>query len=324
MIAGLIAFALFVALLVAAVVALGVFLFSGLQAASFAAVLPFVLVILAAVVARRFARTWRSVRSLIGAAGSLADGDYSVRVTPRGPASMRPVAASFNEMARRLETADEQRRRLLADLGHELRTPLTIIRGEIEAMVDGVHELSGEQLDQLLAEVAVMERLLEDLRTLSLIDAGVLELYPESTDLVRLLGDVAEAHRRRAADTGVEIIVEAGTAGDIDVDPVRMREVLTNLVVNSLRAMPHGGELRLAARSSGNGAVIEVVDTGTGVSPDEIERVFDRFQKGAASSGSGLGLSISRDLVAAHGGTLTMTSVPGSGTTVRIDLSRLV
>ncbi len=270
---------------------------------------------------RRFRRTWHPVRQLIGAAGALADGDYSVRVRAGGSASIRSVVASFNDMAHRLETADEQRRRLLADLGHELRTPLTVIRGEIEAMLDGIHTPDAEHLDMLIGEVAVMERLLEDLRTLSLIDAGSLTLHPEPTDVAGLLEDVADAHRRRAGEAGVVIQVFSGPGvGEVELDPVRMREVLANLVVNSLRAMPDGGALVLRAKRAGSRVVLDVEDTGAGIPATDVEHVFDRFHKGSTSQGSGLGLTISRDLVAAHGGEIALDSAPGRGTTVRIEL----
>ncbi len=285
-----------------------------------AALAPVLLILAVVIAARRFTRTWRPVRHLIGAAGRLADGDYSVRVPPTGSASIGPVVASFNDMARRLETADEQRRRLLADLGHELRTPLTVIRGELEAMLDGVHVPDAEHLEMLIAEVGVMERLLEDLRTLSLIDAGSLALHPEPTDVRRLLEDVADAHRRRAGEDGVALEVVADGAGEIEVDPVRMREVLTNLVMNALRAMPDGGTLALRARRAAGRVVVAVEDSGVGIPPEDVDHVFDRFHKGASSHGSGLGLTISRDLVTAHGGTMTIASSPGIGTTVRIEL----
>ncbi len=282
---------------------------------------PFLLILVAALIGRSFIRTWRPVRRLIAAAGALADGDYSARVEPSGSGSMRAALASFNDMARRLETADEQRRRLLGDLGHELRTPLTVVRGEIEAMLDGVHEIDADHLNLLMNEVLVMERLLEDLRTLSLIDAGRLDLHPEPTDLVALVDDVADGYRRRAGEQGVTITVDS--ASDLDeliLDPVRIREVLTNLAVNALRAMPDGGRLHFQLRPAGGGAVVEVTDSGTGIDPSELEPVFDRFHKGSNSRGSGLGLSISRDLVQAHGGAITLESQPGVGTTARVVL----
>ena len=282
--------------------------------------IPFLLMV---VVGRSFVRTWRPVRRLIAAAGSLADGDYTARVEPTGSGSMRAALRSFNTMAGQLETADEQRRRLLADLGHEMRTPLTVVRGEIEAMLDGVHEIDAEHLGLLLNEVGVMERLLEDLRTLSLLDAGRLTLHPEATDLAALVEDVADGYRRRAADAGVAVEVGAAGPAEVMVDPVRIREVLTNLADNALRAMPDGGRLGFEVAAPGAGVSIVVTDSGTGIAPGDLAQVFDRFHKGSTSRGSGLGLTISRDLIEAHGGTITMTSERGVGTTVRVELPEI-
>jgi len=268
-------------------------------------------------------RTWRPVRRLITAAGRLADGDYSARVSPTGTSSSRRVMNSFNEMARRLEDADEQRRRLLADLGHELRTPLTVIRGEMEAIVDGVHDPDPEHMELLLDEVAVMERLLEDLRTLSMAEAGALALHPEPTDLVALVTEATESHRRTAEAQAVAIAVDGAIdVGEVFVDPVRIREVVSNLVVNSLRAMPDGGALMLRVQLEAKEAVIRVTDTGIGIAADDLEPVFERFHKGSSSAGSGLGLTISRDLVEAHGGSIAISSDVGAGTTVEVRLPR--
>jgi two-component system sensor histidine kinase BaeS len=279
--------------------------------------IPFLLIVLAG---RSFVRSWRPVRRLITAAGSLADGDYTARVEPTGSGSMRAAMSSFNKMAGQLESADEQRRRLLADLGHEMRTPLTVVRGEIEAMLDGVHEIDAEHLRLLLNEVGVMERLLEDLRTLSLLDAGRLPLHLEPTDPVALVEDVADGYLRRAADSEVAVEVQSTGSAELRMDPVRIREVLTNLADNALRAMPGGGRLGFTVSATGTDVSIEVTDTGTGIASEDLEQVFDRFHKGSTSRGSGLGLTISRDLVEAHGGTITMTSEPGAGTAVRIEL----
>jgi two-component system sensor histidine kinase BaeS len=266
-------------------------------------------------------RTWRPIRRLISAAGRLADGDYSARVAPTGASSSRRVMNSFNEMARRLEDADEQRRRLLADLGHELRTPLTVIRGEMEAIVDGVHDPDPEHMELLLEEVAVMERLLEDLRTLSMAEAGSLALHPEPTDLVALVTEATESHRRTAEAQAVAIVVDGAIeVGEVFVDPVRIREVVSNLVVNSLRAMPGGGALMIRVQLEAKEAVIRVTDTGIGIATDDLEPVFERFHKGSSSAGSGLGLTISRDLVEAHGGSISIASDVGTGTTVEVRL----
>jgi two-component system sensor histidine kinase BaeS len=276
---------------------------------------------LGVLIGRSVRRTWLPVRDLIRAAGAVADGDYSARAQPASSAAIQPVVRSFNDMAARLEQADAQRRQLLADLGHELRTPLTVVRGEIEAMIDGVHDADTEHLELLLVEVSVMERLLVDLRTLSLAEAGALALHPEPTDLSELVADVADSYRRVARDAGVGIETQLdGELGEVDVDPVRIREVITNLVVNALGAMPDGGSLLLATERSADGTAIEVRDTGTGIGEDDLRLVFDRFHKGPQSPGSGLGLTISRDLVEAHGGTIDISSKHGVGTTVRVIL----
>ncbi len=264
------------------------------------------------------ARTLRPVRRLIDAAGRLADGDYSVRVSPAGSGSSRRVVRSFNSMAERLESADEQRRQLLADLGHELRTPLTVVRGEIEAIVDGVHQPDPEHMQQLLDEVAVMERLLEDLRTLSMAEAGALALHVEPTDLSTLVADAVESHRRMADEQAVAVSIAADDVGDVLVDPVRIKEVVSNLTINALRAMPAGGALRVTVREHGGEAMIRIKDTGVGIHEEDLEAVFERFRKGSTSAGSGLGLTISRDLVDAHGGVIDIHSEVGAGTTVEV------
>ncbi len=325
MVVGVLFFFLFVTAVVLGFVWVVTSLFSAAGVFKVVAIIlliPVGLVVLGILGATVGSRTWRPVSDIIRAAGSLADGDYSARARPARARAMRPVVASFNEMAHRLETAEEQRRRLLADLGHELRTPLTVIRGEIEAIRDGIHEPNAETLGLLVSEVDVMERLLEDLRTLSLIEAGSLALHPEPTIIEELLNEVAEGQRRRADEAGVIVQVKADPV-EMVIDPVRIREVISNLVVNSLSPMPDGGALRITARAAGAGVIIEVTDTGFGIPDEELGHVFDRFHKGAASPGTGLGLTISRDLVAAHGGTLTMESAAGVGTTVRVDLSRV-
>lgn len=278
---------------------------------------------IALVVSTFIRRTVMPIRGLISAAGEVADGDYSARAAPTPSAVIQPVVESFNDMAGRLEEADEQRRRLLADLGHELRTPLTVVRGEIEAMIDGVHAPDAEHLQLLLEEVTVMERLLSDLRTLSLTESGALALHPEPIDVSGVVADVADTYRRVAAQSEVRVEVELDESlTDVWADPVRLREVVTNLLVNALNAMPGGGVATLRTESIGDDAVIEVSDTGHGISESDLEHVFDRFHKGSTSGGSGLGLTISRDLVQAHGGTLAIVRSNASGTLVRVTVPR--
>ena len=275
-----------------------------------------------AIVGRWIVRSWWPVRELIRGAGALADGRYSVRLATASAAPFRPVVDSFNDLARRLEEAESQRSRLLADLGHELRTPLTVIRGELEAMVDGIHRSDPAGLEGLLAEVDVLERLIEDLRTLSMAEAGVLRLHPEEVAVGRLVSEVTNMHRRSAETAGIGL--RATVVGDDSavVDPVRLREVVANVVLNALRSTPPDGSVEITVSGDDSSVLIEVSDTGVGIPESEVGLVFDRFHKGSSSEGSGLGLTISRDLVNAHGGTVELSSVEGEGTVVSIRMPR--
>ena len=250
------------------------------------------------------------IRDLVDAAGRLADGDYSVRMNPVPGGPMKRIVSSFNGMAERLETASTQRRHLMADLGHELRTPLTVIQAEIEAMIDGVRTRDDDELEMLLGQTSLMGRLLEDLRTLSLTEAGELKLDMETVEMRSLLAEAAAPF-----DEDALVVIESDE-GEVRCDPVRVRQVLTNLIANARR---FGGTISIEARHQDGWTVI-VADQGRGIAPDDLARVFDRFVKSADSTGSGLGLSIARDLVVAHGGTITARSEIGVGTEIEFTL----
>ena len=237
-----------------------------------AVVVVVVLAILAGV--RLFGTAIRPLADLGRAAERLADGEPGVRVVPRGPRPVRGLAASFNAMAERLDRSREDRQALLADVTHELRTPLTVVAGGIEAMLDGVHPMDEDHLAPLLAETAVMDRLLDDLRTLSLAQAGALPLHREPVD-VRALGDeVVAAHRPRAEAGRVTLVSAGDTTLVTSVDPVRVREILGNLVANALRHTPAGGTVRVDVHADDAEAVISVIDDGEGIAPDELGRRF--------------------------------------------------
>ena len=268
-------------------------------------------------------RTFRPVRQLISATGRLADGDYAARIDMQSLRGMRSIGSSFNSMAEQLEDADLRRRRLLADLGHELRTPLAVIRGEVEAIIDGVHMGGPDQMASLLDEVEVLERLIEDLRTLTLSEAGTLPLELELFDIGELVEDVAETYSSLSAPAGVRFDVEVPADRPlIEVDVVRIRQALTNLVVNSLRAMPGGGLVTLKVEVGEDRIDVVVQDTGIGIRPDDLPGVFDRFVKSDDSPGSGLGLSIARGLIQSHAGDLDISSTGSGGTTARFWLPR--
>ena len=270
---------------------------------------------------RRFALPLERVME---AADRVAEGDYEVRVAEHGPPAIRALARAFNTMTGRLRDHDRLRRDLMADIAHELRTPLTVIQGRLEGFLDGVYSRDDRQLEQLLEETHVLSRLVEDLRTLALSESGALRLEREPTDVADLAREVGGAFSGEARSRGVRVEVEADAElAPIDVDPLRIREVLGNLVSNALRHTPVGGLVTLRVGAAvGGGVVIEVRDTGSGMASEELAHAFDRFYRGPRSRGSGLGLSIARGLVSAHGGEIRAASEPGQGTTIAFTVPR--
>ena len=277
-----------------------------------------VVALLGALFARVFGTTLRSTRQLVSATGRLADGDYSARVTGGARGSLSALIRSFNSMAERLESEDERRRQLLADLGHELRTPLTVLQARVEAMVDGIHPRDQPHIGALLTDIKTMERLLEDLRTLSLSQAGVLGLHREATDLDAMSLDLAETYRSDVSSIEVSVIGSIGTA--VEVDPVRIRQVLTNLLNNAVAACDGNGTIEMRLSKSPTQLIVEIADDGQGIPASDLDHVFDRFHTGDTGTGSGIGLTLSRELVRAHGGDISIQSVERAGTTVRVEL----
>jgi signal transduction histidine kinase len=270
-----------------------------------------------------FRRSARVLDSIVDATRRVEGGDYSTRVsTPsRAWRPIRQLARGFNTMVERLERDEDQRRTLLNDVSHELRTPLSVISGNVEAMIDGVHPADEVHLTAILEEARVMERLIDDLRTVALSEAGTLTLHKEPTDLDLLVGEVVRSFEGSAGSAGVT--VRADVPDDLpilEVDPVRIREVLSNLVANSVRHTPSGGTVVVKGEVDGGTLLIRVSDTGPGIDPELLPHVFERFAKGAGSTGSGLGLAIARNLVVAHGGELMVEASGSTGTTFRVTL----
>jgi signal transduction histidine kinase len=277
------------------------------------------------VVARRLGGLARPAGEMMVAAGELADGHYDVRVREQGPPDLRRLARAFNRMADRLRAHEQQRRNLLADVTHELRTPLAVMQGNLEGILDGVYPRDDAHLLPVLEETRLLSALVEDLRTLALSEAGQLPLHRERVDLAALARDALASVRPRAEDAGVAVVADAEADPPVlDVDPVRIRQVLTILLDNAVRHTPPGGSITVSVRRDGAGttagAEISVADTGSGIAPEDLPRVFDRFYKSPGSRGSGLGLTIARQLVVLHGGQIAVESPPGRGTTVRFTL----
>ena len=270
---------------------------------------------------RSFRRLAAPTADVIEAVGRVSEGDLSTRVRERGPREARALARAFNAMTSRLEASEEQRRKMLADVSHELRTPLSVVQGNLEALVDGVHPADSSHLEAILEETKVLSRLVEDLRTLSLAESGALALHRESVDVGALVRETVESFGSQAGPVGVSLEADVSSGlPAVDADPVRAREIISNLVANALRYTPRGGTVRVSASADGVGVAITVRDTGAGIAADRLGRIFDRFYKSAESRGAGLGLAIAKQLVLAHGGQISASSVVGEGTSVRFTL----
>ncbi len=260
---------------------------------------------------------------LVEVAARVEAGDYSVRVDrpDRGPRPVRDLARAFDTMTARLDANERQRRSLLADVTHELRTPLAVVQGNVEAILDGIHPADEAHLTAILDETRVLTRLVEDLRTLALSEAGSLSLHREPTDLAILATDVATAFEPAATAARIALRADVDESLPLlDIDPVRIREVLANLVANAIRHTPADGAIAIAGRLDGRVVELTVADSGGGIAPDLLPHVFERFSRGPASGGSGLGLAIARGLVELHAGTIAAEPRPGGGTIIRIRL----
>ncbi len=202
---------------------------------------------------------------LMEASGRIAEGDYSQRVTERGPSEIRSLLRAFNSMAAKLQLTEDQRRDLMADITHELRTPLTVIQGNLEGILDGVYTPDEARLKSLLEETQILSRLVEDLRTLALAESGALQLKKEPTDLAVLIGETASAFRAQADAAGVALDIQTSANADlIELDPERIRQVISNLIANALRYTPSGGSihLRLAILNAEGGEYAEISVAG--------------------------------------------------------------
>jgi len=281
--------------------------------------LAFVLLVAGGVVWTGVRRAAIPIGNLIEAAERVEGGDYGARVPEWGPREMRGLSRAFNAMIARLEADADQRQRLLADVSHELRTPLSVIQGNLEGVLDGVYPADAQHLAPILDETRVLGRLIDDLRTLSLAEAGELPLHREPTDIGLLLRDVCAGFRPQADLAGVTLAVTASDElPSVDADPARTREVLANLLSNALRHTSRGGRVELSAQwSAGDQVAVSVADNGSGMPSEAVERIFDRFYRSPDSPGSGLGLPIAQQLVEAQGGSITARSEPGVGTTIR-------
>lgn len=257
------------------------------------------------------------VGELLEAADRVGAGEYEQRLHPRGPREVQSLMHTFNEMSGRLEANEAARRQFLADVTHELRTPLAVLQSGIEAQLDGIHPRDDVHLASLLDETHVLTRVVEDLHTLALAGAGRLTLHRESLDTAAVVDDALAAHAATAASRGVALDQNGSAGMLVDADPVRLQQILGNLLANALRHTPAGGRITVSAeRGDARTVRFTVADTGPGFPAEQLPGLFDRFTKSEGSQGSGLGLAIARDLVAAHGGSIEAANRPEGGAAV--------
>ncbi|MCJ7706180.1 MAG: ATP-binding protein [Anaerolineales bacterium] len=268
----------------------------------------------------------KPVRELTAASRALAQGDLTHRVPVRTGDELGELSAAFNQMAENLERAEQLRQEMTADIAHELRNPLAILQAQVEAIADGVYPPSPESLAPVLDQTRMLTRLVDDLRTLALADGGQLSLDRVPCDLRALAGRAVENYRGQADETGIRLRLE-GEPVSADVDPMRIEQVLGNLLGNALRHTPRGGEIvvRAGAAPGRAMAALEVADSGEGIPEESLSLVFERFYRGDRSrarseGGTGLGLAITRKLVEAHGGTIRAATRPEGGAVFTVEL----
>jgi signal transduction histidine kinase len=270
----------------------------------------------------------RPLRELTAAIRAMAGGELKQEVPVRSQDEVGELTAAFNQMSADLDSANRARRRMTADIAHDLRTPLTVIAGYTEALRDGVLEPTPERFEAMHGEVIHLQRLVSDLRTLSLVDAGELSLNRKPISPAALLERLAGAYQHRAQRAGVSLRVDASSSlPQVDVDEERMIQVLGNLVSNALRHTPPGGRITLGGEGVEDGVLLRVEDDGEGIPPEALPLVFERFYRGDDSrhggeGESGLGLAIAKSIVEAHGGQIAVQSELGKGTRFTINLSR--
>jgi len=251
-----------------------------------------------------------------------------VRVPAAGDGELARLSASFNAMAEAVQRSEERQRRLVADVAHELRTPLSNLRGYLEGLSDGVVEPSRELFASLHEETLLQRRILDDLQVLADAEAGDLSYDRRLIDLSELVAGGVTAQRAVAHEAHVALHADVSGAVWVSADADRLRQVLGNLLTNAIRYTDAGGHILVRVWADHGTAALSVQDTGVGIAPDDLRRVFDRFWRAdparqRATGGTGLGLTIAQRIVTDHGGRIDVTSQPGVGTifTVTLPLS---
>ena len=260
----------------------------------------------------------KPIKELEGAAGKMAQGDFAQRVTESGPSETATLGKAFNYMAHELERADVNRRNITADIAHELRTPLAVQQATLEAMLDGVYPLDEKNLQVVLEQNRTLHLLVEDLRLLSLVDAGELSLIRKPLELGGFLRTFLEKFKPHLQSKHLALQADLPEQPlELVSDALRLEQILTNLMQNAITHSPEKGKLYFSVQQHANHLSITVRDEGNGIDPDLLPILFERFSKGDAEKrdkdSTGLGLAISKKLAQALGGDLTVRNHPAGG-----------
>jgi two-component system sensor histidine kinase BaeS len=289
---------------------------AALIAALVAGVLAFILAFFLAY------RIMRPVKELTRAAEKLGKGDLSQRVQVSGKDELAVLADSFNRMADSLQDSEEKRRSMTSDIAHELRNPLAVQRANLEALQDGIYPLTPENIEPVIEQNALLTRLVEDLRTLAHVDSGHLKLEPVRVNLMDLTRRLVERYQPGIQEKDVSITLKEPGNGvsncEIYADPLRLEQILANLIDNALRYTPAGGQIVIEVIEKTDRVQLSVHDSGPGIPEEALPYLFDRFYRADRSrsrskGGTGLGLAIARQLAEAHEGTLTAENHPQGG-----------
>ena len=261
----------------------------------------------------------RPVRGLTDAAKKMSSGDLSQRVDVQGKGEMAALGQTFNRMAQSLQEAEVRRRAMTADIAHELRNPLAIQRAHLEALQDGIYPMNSESLEPVVKQNQQLTRLVEDLRTLALVDAGSLELNKRKIDLVEVCKDTVKRFEPQAISKNINILKECQQDQIwVNADRERLQQILDNLMQNALRYTPAEGMIELSLSTRDQLAILKIHNDGPQLTQEAMDHLFERFYRAEkardrASGGTGLGLAIARQLAETHGGSLTGSNHPDGG-----------
>ena len=288
-------------------------------------ILAVFLVVVAILLMRRFVNPLADV---IYAARQVASGNLTTRIPMKGPQDLRSLSESFNEMATSLERSDRQRREMLADIAHELRTPLSVIRGRLEGIVDGIYSENGSQVSMALEQTYLLQRLVDDLRLLTLAETRQLPFDKREVNVANVINSVIEMFSAEAQEKNISLsFPEKDGNLPAFIDPQRFEQVISNLLGNSLRYVMEGGSVWVTAGETPEGVRVTINDNGPGIPEEDLPFVFDRFwrkekSRSRVSGGTGLGLAIAKQLIEAQNGQIEARNLPEGGLQVEITIGK--